>query len=172
MKSILKLVILSASLVNVPAFAENLYSGLTFSQVTIDGAGGEVKPFTGTVKVGYQFARSFALEAQYGSGISDDDIDGTTVDVDKQMALFLRIGGSSSYNGVRLYLLAGHSRTELATEPAGGDDNEFAGTAWGIGAEEFSKSIKNMAYVFEYIRYYDDSDAEITGISLGVRYNF
>jgi hypothetical protein len=160
------------SLVNMPVFAGNLYSNFMISQVKIDRKGAEVKPMTGSLKIGYQFAKSFALEGYYGTGISDDSVNGTTVEVDKETAVFLRIGGNSSYNGVRLYLLAGQTKTELKTDPANSGDTEFKGGAWGIGAEEFSRKIKNMAYVFEYIRYYSGSDADITGISLGLRYNF
>jgi hypothetical protein len=126
----------------------------------------------GSVIVCYQFARSFALEGQFGAAINDDKMGGVAVEVDKMTGVFVRIGGSNNYNGVRLYLLAGRTTTELKTDPVGSGETEFEGSAWGIGAEEFSRSIKNMAYVFEYTRLYDDDDAEITGISLGVRYNF
>lgn len=168
----LRVSVILGLLINMPVFAGNLYSNFTISRMTIDRKGDEVKPMTGAVKIGYQFAKSFALEGQYGTGISDDSINSTTVEVDKYSALFLRIGGNSTYNGIRLYLLAGQTKTELKTDPANSGDTEFKGGAWGIGAEEFSKSIKNMAYVFEYIRYYSRSDADITGISLGLRYNF
>lgn len=172
MKYMFRLAVLFGSLAIMPAFAGNLYSNYTIAQTTINSGGSEVKPYIGTIKLGYQFAKSFALEGQYGSGVSDDKTNGTTVEVDKLTAVYLRIGGNSSYNGVRLYLLAGKSKTELKTQPQSSGDTEFEGTAWGIGAEEFSQRVKNMAYVFEYIRLYDDSDAEITGLSLGLRYNF
>ena len=51
-------------------------------------------------------------------------------------------------------------------------EGSIEGTAWGIGAEEFSKSVRNMAYVLEYLQYADEKDTKIMGLSLGVRYNF
>lgn len=172
MKSMLKFAIMCGTLAIMPASAGNLYSNFTIAQTTINQGGIDVAPYVGAVKVGYQFAKSFALEGQYGSGIADDNSKGTTVEVDKLTAFYLRIGGNSAYNGVRMYLLAGRAKTSLKTQPVSGSDQDYEGTAWGVGAEEFSQSIPNMAYVFEYIRFYDENDTEITGLSLGLRYNF
>jgi opacity protein-like surface antigen len=74
---------------------------------------------------------------------------------------------------VRLYLLVGYSQTEIKIDDAPPvDDDKYDGFAWGVGAEEFLQSVKNLAFVAEYIRYYDRQEIGIDAITLGFRYKF
>lgn len=173
MKSISRVFILLVTLfAATDSFAE-MYLNVTGTQVKLKSSAGKVKPLAATFKFGYRFSEGLALEGQYGSNANDDSLAGGKVEIDKLTAIFLRLGGQSSYNGVRAYLLIGTSETEVkysnvASPPA----TKLEGTAWGIGLEEFSDSVKNMAYVLEYIEYGEDKGVDVTGISLGVRYNF
>lgn len=166
------LILMIASLLSTQSFAE-MYTNVTATQVTLKSDVVKVKPLAATFKFGYRFAEALALEAQYGINASDDSYAGGDIEIDKLTALLLRMGGTTSYNGVRAYLLLGTSATEIKyTNVATPGETEFKGTTWGIGLEEFSQSVSNMAYVLEYVRYADDKDTKVTGISLGVRYNF
>lgn len=149
------------------------YTNVTVTQVTLDSDVGKTKPLAAMVKVGYPLAEGLGIELQYGTNASDDDLAGGNVEIDKITALMLRLGGQTTYNGVRAYLLLGKSKTEVkysgVTTPGA---TELSGTTWGIGLEESSNSVRNMSYVLEYVRYADDKDTKVTGIGLGVRYNF
>lgn len=166
------IILIIASLLSTQSFAE-MYTNVTATQVTLKSDAAKAKPLAATFKFGYRFAEALALELQYGSNASDDSYAGGDVEIDKLTAVLLRMGGTTSYNGVRAYLLLGTSKTKVKySNVASPGPDEFEGTAWGIGLEEFSQRVRNMAYVLEYVRYADDKDTKVTGISLGIRYNF
>lgn len=166
-------VILLLMVVAIPVCVAETYAHFTATQVELKSDIAKAKPYVAAVKLGYRFSETLSLEAQFGTSASDDDFNGGKVEVDKLAAVFLRMGGQSSYNGVRLYLLLGASKTEVKySDVAVEGEGTLEGMAWGIGAEEFSKSVKNLGYLLEYIQYSDEDDTKVTGISLGLRYNF
>jgi len=173
MKLLGKLLLFIFAIMAVGQASAQVYTNVTATQVTLDSDAGKTKPLAAMVKVGYPLAQGLAVELQYGTNASDDSLAGGKVEIDKMTALLLRLGGETTYNGVRMYLLLGTSKTEVkysgVTTPGA---TELQGTTWGIGLEEYSQSVKNMAYVLEYVRYADDKDTKVTGIGLGVRYNF
>lgn len=162
-----------AMLIVQESSAEEMYTHVTATQVTLKSDTGKAKPLAATVKLGYRLSDGLALEYQYGMDASDDSFAGGKVEIDKLSALFVKLGGQSTYNGVRMYLLLGTTKTEVKYSGVSGAlENKFEGTAWGLGLEETSQSVRNMSYVLEYIRYAEDKGTEVTGIGLGVRYNF
>ena len=165
-------VVLVALLVFTDSYAE-MYTNVTATRVSLKSDTAKVQPYAAVVKFGYRFAESLAVEAMYGSSANDDSLDGGKVEIDKMTAIFIRMGGQSTYNGVRSYLLLGTSTTEVkySNVPTPGE-TKLEGTAWGIGLEESSQSVRNMSYVLEYVQFADDKDTKVTGISLGVRYTF
>ena len=174
MKLIIKALVICSAIWTVPAFAGGFYTSFAAALTRIDIAGDEVKPFVGSIKLGYAFANNFGLEAQYGMSMDDDtnSLD-QKIKIDSQASAFLRITSGSAYNNVRLYLLAGYSQTELSIDDAGPtDDDKYDGFAWGVGAEEFLQSAENLAFVAEYLRYYNRNEVTIDAISLGFRYKF
>ena len=150
-----------------------VYINVTAMRITLDSDVGKTSPYVGTVKVGYQLSPGFAAEVQYGTSARDDSLAGGDVEIDKLTAYMLRLGGQTTYNGVRMYLLLGTSKTEVkytgVTTPG---ETELKGTTWGIGLEESSQSWRNLIWVLEYVRYADDKDTTVTGIGFGVKYNF
>lgn len=136
-------------------------------------AGEKLNPFLARYKLGYQVSNQLAVEVQFANSAKEDDINNLDLDVDKFNGIYVRYAGESAYNGVTLYFIAGSSKTKLKWTRDGVSDSEtFEDFSYGIGAEEHSNSIKNMLYTFEYIKYYDSNDLDLSGISLGVRYNF
>jgi len=174
MRLVTKALVFWCTIWAAPAFASDFYTSFAASLTKIDIAGDEVKPFVGALKLGYEFADNFALEIQYGMGMDDDNnsLD-QKIKVDSQAAAFLRVGSGSAYNNVRVYLLAGYSQTELSVDGANPTDaDKYDGFAWGVGAEEFLKSVPKLAFVAEYYRFYNRSEVTIDAISLGFRYKF
>lgn len=173
MKLITRVLALSMVIWTAPSTASEFYINFAGAQTIIDTGAGEVKPFIGAMKLGYAFADNFALEVQYGAGFDDDDLNNQKYEVDTLGAAFFRISSGSSYSNLRLYLLLGYSQTELSVnDVAPTDDDKYDGFAYGIGAEEFLKSVKNLAFVAEFLRYYDRDEVSIDAITLGFRYKF
>lgn len=174
MRLVTKALVFWCAIWAAPTFASDFYTSMSAAVTKIDIAGDEVKPFVGTLKLGYEFADNFGLEIQYGVGIDDDknSLD-QKIEIDSQGAAFLRISSGSAYNNVRLYLLAGYSQTELSVDGATPTDvDKYDGFAWGVGAEEFLQTVKKLAFVAEYYRYYNRNEVTIDAISLGFRYKF
>ncbi|WP_455220660.1 outer membrane beta-barrel protein [Kaarinaea lacus] len=156
-----------------PAVASDFYMNIAGAQTIIDTDAGEVKPFIGALKLGYQLTDNFGLEVQYGAGFDSDELNDQEYKVDSLGAAFIRISSSGSYSDVRLYLLVGYSQAELKIDDITPIDNgKYDGFAYGIGAEEFLKSAKNLAFAAEYVRYYDRDTVTIDAITLGFRYRF
>lgn len=173
MKLLARVLLLSIGIWVTPAVASDFYMNFAGAQTIIDTGAGDVKPFIGAVKLGYEFAPNFALEVQYGAGFDDDDLNDQKYDVDTLGAAFFRISSGGSYSDVRLYLLVGYSQTELSiNHESPTEDDKYDGFAYGIGAEEFLKSVKNLAFVAEFLRYYDRNEVSIDAITLGFRYKF
>jgi len=173
MKLMIHAVILLLCLMAISAQADPFYVNVTATQLEVKTDVDSAKPYVSALKLGYRFSQDYALEAQYGTHSKEDDFGTGKLKADKLSALFLRIGGQTNYNDVRLYLLVGRSKTEVTyKDGVTKASDKFEANAWGIGAEEYSKAVKNMAYVLEYIRYNSDSDNKVTGISLGLRYDF
>jgi len=167
---------LFVALITVFAAAQSyaeIYTDVAATQVTLNSDTAKVKPLAATVKVGYRLSEGVAAEIEYGTNASDDSLSGGKVEIDKMTTVMLRLGGQTSYNGVRAYLLLGRSETDVKySNVAAPGAAKLEGTTWGIGLEEFSQSVRDMSYVLEYLRYADDKNTKVTGISLGVRFYF
>ena len=172
MKLFGKLILIMTAMLVVQESSAEMYTNVSATQVTLKSSTEKAKPLAATVKLGYRLSDGLAVEYQYGANGSDDSVAGGNVEIDKLSALLLRLGGQSTYNGVRMYLLLGTSTTEVKYTGGAAGETKFEGTSWGLGLEESSHSVRNMSYVLEYVRYADDKDTKVTGISLGVRYLF
>jgi Ca2+-binding RTX toxin-like protein len=173
MKLSSKVLLMVVAMLIVQESSAEMYTHVTATQVTLKSDTGKAKPLAATVKLGYRLSEGIALEYQYGTNGSDDSLADGKVEIDKLSAIFVKLGGQSTYNGVRMYLLLGTTKTEVKySGVTSALESKFEGTAWGLGLEEMSQSVRNMSYVLEYIRYAEDKGTEVTGIGLGVRYNF
>ena len=173
MKCIRLVVMLLICAGSLPVYATSLYANFTVSQFQVDTGNEKANPRVNAIKLGYQFADAIALEAQMGKSGSDDSIGDGKLKVDNVSSLMLRFGGTSSYNDVKLYLLVGQTNAKLKYDgTAVVIDDKYQANFWGVGAEENSRSIKNMAYVLEYAQHSKDHGTSITAITLGLRYNF
>ena len=149
------------------------YTDVSLEYQNIGIAGITLNPYTARFKVGASVSHNFAIEATYAGAVNDDAVNNLKLEVDQQTSLHIRYQGASSYNGLTLYLLLGQSWTTIKTSgPNAVPEEDYKDLSWGIGAEDFSRSVKNLYYSFQYTRYYENDDLTISGISLGLRYNF
>jgi len=159
--------------VTLPVHATSLYANFTVSQFQVDTGVEKANPRVNAIKLGYQFADAIAIEAQMGKSGSDDSIGDGKLKVDSVSSLMFRFGGTSSYNGVKLYLLVGQTKAKLKYDGTTINiDDKYDANFWGVGAEENSRAIKNMAYVLEYAQHGKNHGTSINVITLGLRYNF
>jgi len=173
MKLIRLLTVMLIGSASLPVYATSLYTTVSISQFEVDAGSETAKPYVDSLRIGYQFAEGLALEAQMGTSGSEDNLGDGKLKVDNTSALFLRMGGSASYNDVKLYLLVGRAKAKFKYDGSSVTvDDKYQANLWGIGAEENSRSIKNMAYVLEYMKTNENKGISITGITLGLRYNF
>ena len=151
------------------------YLGGGFSMVNYDADGAEeAEPTAILGRLGYFFADNFAIESRLGFGMSDDDIQllGTRVDVDvDQLAGVYGVAHLPLAETFSLYGLAGFTYGELSASVDGfsldDDDTDFS---YGVGGQ-FDVS-DNVAAFVEWAQYFDESDYEITGVTVGANFNF
>lgn len=173
MKLITRIIAISLVFWMMPAVASDFYMNIAGAQTIIETDAGKAKPFIGAMKLGYEFTPNFAFEVQYGAGTDKDQLDNQEYEINSLAAAFLRFSSSGSYSDVRLYLLLGYSQFDMQVTAAGTTVSDtYDGFSYGVGAEEFLKSVPNLAFVAEYVWYYDRDELSVDAITLGIRYKF
>lgn len=105
---------------------------------------------------------TFGGEFRAALGMSDDEINGTEVEIDRYFGAYLR-GQFPDTLPVRPYGLLGVSRVETTVGNSGEDHNDLS---LGIGAD---MDVANNVFVsLEFMRLVDRSDAEVSNLTLGV----
>ncbi|MGD8567034.1 MAG: outer membrane beta-barrel protein [Gammaproteobacteria bacterium] len=153
--------------------AGHYYADVSYEYQKVELSGVELNPYTTRLKLGTPRYKGFGIEASYAFSANDDTVNQLKLEVNQQTSLHVRYQGEQAFNGVTIYLLMGESWTTLKTSgPNAVPDEEFKDLSWGIGAEDYVRNVKNMFYSVQYTRYYSDANLTISGISLGLRYNF
>lgn len=156
-----------------PATAFTLYADLDYMYHDIDVGGTELNPSSVSLKLGVPVTKNVAVEVVYASGIEDDKVNALTLEVNEIVGAYFRFHSTMYGRGTHVYLLAGQAYTTITTTINNVENEEdFEDFSWAIGAEEESRAIKKFYYTFEYNRYYDDDSLNVTGISLGIKYEF
>ncbi len=151
------------------------YVGGGFSMVTYEADGiADVEPTALIGRLGYGITDNVAIEGRLGFGLSDDEIGNSGVDgkVD-QIAGVYGIGHLPLAEQFSLYALAGFTYGELSVSAPGvpvsvsDDDTDFS---YGVGAQfDLTRSV--AGYV-EWAQYFDESDYEVTGLTVGANFTF
>lgn len=148
-------------------FAESKpYVELDYVRSTISTGGVDFKPFHVKIKGGYYIQDKIAIELQYADS-GDDTVNGQTLQLEEMFGYFLRLD-SDVQNRVRIYVLAGQVRTTIKTA----ETREFKDIAYGIGAEEQLQSFRNAYITVEYGKFLSAEGADLTELSLGIRFDF
>ncbi|MDY6840051.1 MAG: porin family protein [Pseudomonadota bacterium] len=143
-----------------------LYAGLNYTFMNAEI--GRYDADTGTLsgKVGVMATPFLGIEARAGFGADDDTINGVDVSVDNFY------GGYATFNlanesMVTPYAVLGFTRVEAEVGSVEDDDSDVS---YGIGANmEFAP---NLSGNLEYMRYYDDDNVQLDGLSVGIQLNF
>lgn len=129
-------------------------------------------------RFGYFITENFAIEARAGTGVADDSINVSGVDVAIELNRLLSIygvGKMSVSENVSAYGLIGYSSakvtataTNVVNSPSSSAyDN---GLSYGIGIQ-FDAG-KNFNYNAEYTNYLDGSDYDLSAFSVGLSVGF
>jgi opacity protein-like surface antigen len=142
---------------------ENLYGGVSFSSVDLDG----VSPKAIGAHVGAKLSENLAAEARFGIGMGDD----AGVEVDNYFSILAK-GILPIQDNLSVYGLAGFSRVAVTSEwcdpfwgCVSGSGTE-SGLSLGAGAE-FALTPK-ISLSAEYLMMVDDADA----LSVAASYKF
>ncbi|UPT53240.1 hypothetical protein [Synechococcus phage Yong-L1-251] len=150
------------------------YAGGMFSHYNFDvsGASEDLNPTGLTVRGGYFFTDNFAVEGRLGTGLNDDNISGTDVDIELDQLFGVYAVGHLPVNDVfSFYGLLGFSYVEATVSDrffSVSDDDD--GFSYGAGIQvNFTPQVSGNV---EYVAYLDKSDYNLTAASIGLSYNF
>ena len=166
--------ILCAFLLTLPSIcsATSLYTDVGISRTEVKVASEKFHPLMWRLKLGYDITDTISVEGHFGTNAKDDSAENLKLEIDQFYALYARYTTKGNYNGIRMYFLLGQSKTKLKLTNGDLKDDEFEDLTWGVGIQEASDKIRSLVYTLEYVNFYDDSDLTMSGISLGLRFNF
>jgi outer membrane immunogenic protein len=158
---------------SLPVYAYSITSDVSymFNDISVGGANLDTRSVR--LKLGFPINQTTSIEVMYASGIESDKVNNLTFEIDEIVGAYVRFHSTTRGRGTHVYLIFGQSFTTISTSGSSVfNGEEFEDFSWGIGAEEQSQAFSDLIYTLEYTRYYDDDALEITGISLGVKYEF
>lgn len=175
-----KIAVLAAALVVMGAAQAQskspLYGelGYTFTKVSSDGV--DFNPGVLRGMLGYEVNPYLALEAMYGTSLSDDStsIDGVTVkaEVERTYGFYIKPKYAIG-SGVELFARLGYADSKVKLKvpslgaSASDSDNDFS---FGLGLNyAFSRNVYMSA---DYMSYYNKDGVKADGFTLGVGYKF
>ena len=154
-----------------PANAGEIYMGIDGTRDRIRIANADFRPVVSKLRLGYQFSK-YAFELHYGQGAKEGEENQLKVAVDQQAALYFRVNLNINMHA-KLYLMAGAAQTNInVTGPLGTGPDQYSDFSYALGIEDYFPGVKAMRLLLEYAVLYEDKDLDISGLSLGVRYNF
>lgn len=123
-----------------------------------------------TLKGGYQLNDWAAVELRGGLGIVDDDYRGVDAELEHYIGGYFRAGLPND-SAIYPYVIAGYTHGKIKASFAGFSNSDSEGDfSYGLGAslrldELWSANV-------EVMRYFDKSNVELDGVSVGVTYKF
>ena len=150
--------------------AGGLYTGLNYTFMDIESGDANANAGTLSAKVGVMATPFLGIEARGGFGVDDDRIRGVDYSLDNFF------GGYATFNlanqsPITPYAILGFTRVELeAASHLGTVTEDETDVSYGIGMTmEFAP---NLSGNLEYMRYYEDRDATVDGLGVGLQFNF
>ncbi|MGP9679593.1 porin family protein [Halomonas sp. AOP27-A1-41] len=138
----------------------------------VDGIRDDVNPTGLTIRGGYFLNDFVAIEGRIGTGLSDDSIGGSGVDVELDQLMGVYAVGHLPVNNVfSFYGLLGFSYAEATISnrfvSVSDDDDGFS---YGAGVQlNFTPQISGQ---LEYVSYLNKSDYNLNAGSVGIAYHF
>ena len=137
-------------------------------------ASADFAPLAASLRVGKYIEPQVGIELYAMSGVSDDEDKDITMDLSYSIGIAGRFESPESERG-KLYILLGYGMTELdmdRSDTGSPGKESFHGFNYGGGVEfrlgEGEKYYANL----QAVRYYDEDDLSIDGVSFGFRFRF
>lgn len=151
------------------------YVGGGYSMVTVDiDTFDDADPTAAIGRLGYGITDNIAIEGRLGFGLSDDGLRDTGLDIEiDQLAGVYGVAHLPLAEAFSLYGLAGFTYGELSLVLPGtsvtvnDDDTDFS---YGVGGQ--LDVSEDVAAFVEWTRYFDESDYEVSGLTVGANFNF
>lgn len=149
------------------------YLGAIYTAVKVSPEGDSDIDLGGLgVRGGYYFNKYFSVEGRLSFGVSDDTVQGETVELDSLFGIYA-VGHWPLSDQFQLYGLIGGSKLEVKA-PQGSEDD--SGLSYGVGAE-FDMT-NNWSLGVEYTSYLQDGEVyggnkfDATGLGVTLNYIF
>ena len=163
--------LLAASLLCTPLLANAApleqgtpYAGLNYSLLSFDvGEGAEIEPTALVGKAGFFLVDQIAVEGRLGLGATDD----AGVEIDRMTGVYLS-GHLPLGEQASLYALVGHSNVKVSDGGAGSESQ--SGFSYGFGVDLYPS--EEFGVNLEYTQYLDETEVDLSAVSLGVKLHF
>ncbi|EKE70243.1 porin family protein [Gallaecimonas xiamenensis] len=167
--------LLVASLISVPAMAAQpgLYGGAHYSAISLDSEDGENFDFGNLGgQLGYQFNDFLALEGRAAFSVQDDNISGTSIDVELQNNYGIYLLPQYHFNNVfSVYGLVGWTKAKLKVSGYGqsaSDSDSDMGFGGGL-----KLAVSDQAHLFlEYAKLMEVEGDDIDAVTFGINFSF
>ena len=123
-----------------------LYVGANYGQVEYEESAGSLDFTAASAIIGYNLSSTFGIEARYAQGLGDDDIGGTSVDIDTMTSVLARLSLQNDAN-LTPYVLAGYTQGKLEAEGIGSETAEDFTYGFGLGFRITDKLSLTAEYV-------------------------
>lgn len=144
--------------------------GYSDTEIDIDGLGSDADVGVLFARGGYQLNQNIAFEARLGLITEDDKVNGVNVDIDDIYGLYLKAGLPTKV-GLYPYVLLGMTHAKVETKWRGFSDSDSGSDiSYGFGADYWFNS--QVSAGLEFTNYYDKSEAEVSGVTLGLNFKF
>ncbi|GAA4889792.1 porin family protein [Ferrimonas pelagia] len=154
------------------------YAGAQLGYSRVKGETGTANPASLHILGGYQFNDHIGVESRIGSGLNDDSFsEGLTVQLDTYYGLYLT-GRLAMSDWVQLYALAGILNISMEFNDRPLDPAQFGqvrndnATDFSYGAGLQLYATEQMSMTFEVIRWIDKGRFDVSGLNIGIRYDF
>ena len=158
---------------SVNSLADTAYIGADYVLADIDIYNENAKPSMTAIRLGVS-NNNIAFEAQYLLSTSTDNIYRMEFDLEESKGLYM-VFQSEDMQGFHFDVSLGYAINELTvtgpTETYNGTD-EYKGFSWGASIQQKIPYMDNMKIRLGYQSYFKNSDLDITGIALGLTYQF
>ncbi|MFD1007661.1 porin family protein [Oceanisphaera ostreae] len=121
-------------------------------------------------RLGTEFTENFSGEIRIGTGLDDDKLYGTKVELNYFYGAYVR-GTIPVTDAFYPYAIVGFTRAELEYKVPGLSVNDSGSdVSFGVGTD--IRLTANTDLNLEYMNYYDKNDISVDGFSVGFTYRF
>lgn len=155
-------------------FEPHPYFGVGYTYVDMEFMGYSADNSMIGAILGYQFHRNFALDFRGYANVSDDDIYGVSIEVERSFSALAK-GIIPLNDYVYLYGMFGIAKSKISARynsisASESDDDVQYGLGMAINKGEGDG--ERLETQIEWIKLYDKDGFDATGISLNIVYNF